>query len=154
MDKIKVKINIAENEFTILSNDDEAYTISVAQEVDKKIAEICSASPQSSVTAAAMLAALNFCDSAKKSEKDADNFRMQIKDYLIEAAKVKLELDGLKRENERLKKDIQTYRQRLSEEASPRRDTQAPVSKAVKAVKKSVFVSDFEEAEDDSSVNF
>lgn len=154
MEKIKVKINIAGSEFTILSQDDEAYTTQVAGEVDRKINEIRSSNPQVSVTAAAMLAALNFCDSTKKAEKAADNFRVQIKEYLTEASADKAEADELKKENQRLKKDIQTYRQRLSEESTVKDSNHAPVSTAVRAVKKSVLISDGEEAAEENTEFF
>lgn len=150
MDKIKVKINIAGSEFTVLSQDDETYTTMIANEVDRKINEIRTANPQVSVTAAAMLAALNFCDSVKKAEKDSDNFRVQIKEYLTEASKNKSEADEMKRENQRLKKDIQKYRQRLSEESTVKDSNRAPVSTAVRSVKKSVLVSDVEEAAEEN----
>lgn len=152
-EKIKVRINIAGSEFTVLSQDSENYTLSVAKEVDEKISEIRKANPNISITAAVMLAALNFCDCSKKSEKDADNFRIQIKDYLTEAAQKEKEADELKKENERLKKDIQTYRQRLSEDIRSNNNA-APVSTAVKAVKKSVLLSDVEEAAEDDTEFF
>lgn len=152
-EKIKVRINIAGSEFTVLSQDSENYTLSVAKEVDEKISEIRKANPNISITAAVMLAALNFCDCSKKSEKDADNFRIQIKDYLTEAAQKEKEADELKKENERLKKDIQTYRQRLSEDIQSNNNA-APVSSAVKAVKKSVLLSDVEEAAEDDTEFF
>lgn len=146
MEKIRVKINIAGSEFTILSQDDEAYTNAVAADVNKKINEIRKANPQASVTAAAMLAALNFCDGTKKAEQSADNFRIQIKEYLNEISQIKAEADELKKENQRLKKDIQTYRQRLSNDVTTKDSNSAPVSPAVKAVKKAISVSDSEEA--------
>lgn len=152
-EKIKVRINIAGNEFNVLSQDSENYTISVAKEVDEKITEIRKANHNISVSAAVILAALNFCDCAKKSEKDADNFRKQIKEYLTEAAQKEKEAEELRKENERLKKDIQTYRQRLSEEM-PSDNNTAPVSAAVKAVKKSVMLSDVEEAAEDDAEFF
>ncbi|MGN0470556.1 MAG: cell division protein ZapA [Acutalibacteraceae bacterium] len=152
-EKLKVRINIAGSEFTVLSQDSENYTLSVAKEVDEKISEIRKANPNISITAAVMLAALNFCDCAKKSENDADNFRKQIKEYLTEAAQKEKEADELRKENERLKKDIQTYRQRLSEEI-PSDNNAAPVSSAVKAVKKSVLLSDVEEAAEDDAEFF
>lgn len=154
MEKVKVKIKIAGNEFTVLSQDDENYTYLIAEEVDKKIEEICTSNPQVSVTAAAMLAAINFCDSTHKFEKDTADLRQQIKDYLEEASKNKTELDELRKENQRLKKDIKTYRQRLGEESTLKNDTYAPVSTAVKAVKKSVLISDAKEAEDEEDTGF
>ena len=152
-EKIKVKINIAGSEFTILSQDSENYTLEIAQEVDAKITEIRKANHNISITAAVMLAALNFCDGLKKSEINSDNFRKQIKEYLTEAAEKEKETDDLKKENERLKKDIQTYRQRLSD-ITPTDNNTAPLSSAVKAVKKAVMVSDVEEAAEDDTEFF
>ncbi len=154
MDKIKIKINIAGSEFNILSQDSEEYTTMIAGEVNKKINDIQKSNSRVSITAAAMLAALNFCDNSKKAEKDIENLKQQIKEYLSEIAENREETEELKKENQRLKKDIQIYRQRLSEESTVKNSDYAPVSTAVKAVKKSVSVSDIEEAAEDDTKFF
>lgn len=153
-EKIKVKINIAGNEFTVISEDSESYTLTVAEEVNNKISDIRKNNMGMSLSSAIILAALDFCDSMKKSEKDADNFRKQIKEYLTEAAKNETLTEQLKKENERLKKDIQTYRQRLSDEIKSENNDASPLSSAVKAVQKAVSVSDVEEAAEDDTEFF
>ena len=58
------------------------------------------------MTAAAVLSALDYLDELEKSSASADNMRSQIKDYLEDAAKAKLEAEEAKKEIERLRREI------------------------------------------------
>ena len=64
------------------------------------------ANPSASVTTAAVMTALGYLDELKKSTSGADNMRAQIKDYLEDAAKAKLELEEERREVERLRREL------------------------------------------------
>ena len=48
----------------------------------------------------------------RKASDSADNLRLQIKDYLEDAAKARLQADEMVRENERLQREIQMLRAR------------------------------------------
>lgn len=52
------------------------------------------------------MTALGYLDELKKSTSGADNMRAQIKDYLEDAAKAKLELEEERREVERLRREL------------------------------------------------
>ncbi|MDR2074365.1 MAG: cell division protein ZapA [Oscillospiraceae bacterium] len=68
MPKRKVKVNICENQYVLLSDESEDYTLSLADEVSAKITE--TVNPLAGVNAfmAAFLTAIAFCDKAKKAE--------------------------------------------------------------------------------------
>ena len=59
-----------------------------------------------SVTQAAIVTALEFADEAKKCEITAENLRTQIQEYLEDAARARTDVEIMKRENERLLKEI------------------------------------------------
>lgn len=103
----KVRLTIAGAPYVISTTDSEEYVTQLAQELDEGIKEAMSASPNLSVTRAAVFCALDYLDRCKKSAVSADNMRGQIKDYLADAAKAKLEADEARREIERLKREVQ-----------------------------------------------
>ncbi len=146
--KNRIKIDIAGTKFTVLSVEGEEYTKAVAERLNKEIDDVRRAAPGLSLTSAVMLASLNLCDSMVKAEEDSDRLRRQVKEYLNDAAKYRAEYDAAARENEKLKKDIQTYRKRLSEKG--RTTEPAPVSTAIKTVRKS----NGNEAEDEGTLSF
>ena len=115
--KNKIKIEIAGTRFTVVSVESEDYTRSIADRLNAEINAVRRAAPGLSANSAVMLAALNTCDNLAKSEEDADRLRIQIKEYLNEAAKYRSACEEAERENEKLKKDIETLRKRLGEPA-------------------------------------
>ena len=103
MEKNKVSLTIAGSEYVVVSEEEPAYTEELASEVDAKISAILKSS-NLSITQAAILAALDFADEAKKQKAAADNLRSQLKEYLEDAAKAKGERDFYKRELEKVTK--------------------------------------------------
>ena len=146
--KNRIRIEIAGTRFTVLSVENEEYTYKVADRVNSEISAVRRAAPGLTLPSAVMLAALNICDNMTKAEEDADMLRLQIKEYLNEAAKYRSAYEEAERENEKLKKDMETYRKRLGEKAKTSSDP-APLSHSVKAVRKKS--SSDEEADDNLS---
>lgn len=114
MKKNKVKINICKTEYTIISEDTAEYITSIGNVVDKEMDNILKNNTRFSVTMAAVLSALKYCDDLNKSQVNCDNLRMQLKEYLEDLSKSRLETDELKRENIRVKQEVQILRKRLS----------------------------------------
>ena len=102
----KVKLNICGSHYIVSAQEDEAYVLSLAEKLDKDMSAVLAAAPSASVTSAAILTALDYLDDLKKTNLGADNMRAQIKNYLEDAAKAKLEVEEAKREIERLRKEI------------------------------------------------
>ena len=142
----RVKVDIAGTRFTVISEESELYTKSVAERLNSEINSGRHAAPGLSANSAVMLASLNICDQLMKSEEAADSLRHQIKDYLNEAAKYRSSFEEADCENARLRKDIETLRKRLGEKARIVSEP-SPVSPAVKAVRKSATT----EAEDEGA---
>lgn len=106
----KIRLEICGSTYVICTTDPEDYTLSLAQKLDKAMNEILTATPQASVTTAAVMTGLAYLDELEKSSASADNMRGQIKDYLEDAAKARLEAEEARRELERLRRELSYLR--------------------------------------------
>ena len=95
--KNRVAVTIAGQEYTLVGTEDAGYTEKVAAHVDEKVREIME-SARVSLVDGAVLAAVNIADEYFKEQEAAENLRRQLKEYLEEATKMKLELSEAKRE--------------------------------------------------------
>ncbi|MDR1254354.1 MAG: cell division protein ZapA [Oscillospiraceae bacterium] len=98
MEKCKVKVNICGLDYILSSDDSEKHVKTIVDEVSEHIDNIMQGNKKLTVPMAATLAALDFCDAAKKATYSTDNLREQIKDYLEDLAKTKKELEKLRQE--------------------------------------------------------
>lgn len=114
MDKNKVQVKIGGATYTIVTEDDSLYVEELAEFVNNEIRSICSMNPSLSMTQAAVLVALDQTDACRKASACADNLRVQIKDYLEESARAKMEVEVARREVERLNREIADLRNRIN----------------------------------------
>ena len=94
--KNKITVSIAGQEYTMVAAEGEDYVRRVAAHVDSQMREVLSQGRLSQADGA-VLAAMNIADQYFKQEA-AENLRRQIKEYLEEATKLKMELSEAKRE--------------------------------------------------------
>lgn len=71
--------------------------------------------PRLSLTMASILVSLSYCDECRKANESADNLRSQIKDYLEDSSKARLEADDARKEAERLKRELVALRKAIGE---------------------------------------
>ncbi len=102
MEKKVHKLNIAGEEYRIISDESAEYMQDLAHELDIKMSSLLKGS-RISTTQAAILVALQYADDAAKNSGSADSLRSQLKAYLEDAAQAKSERDFYKRELERVK---------------------------------------------------
>ncbi len=114
MDKNKVHLKICGSSYTVITDDDPGYVEELAEEINKEMKSIINENPSLSTTQAAVLVALDRSDSAKKSTASADNLRAQIKDYLEDSARARMEVDVARREIERLNREISALREKIA----------------------------------------
>ncbi len=114
MNKNKVHVKIGGATYTIVTEDDPEYVENLADMINNEIRIICNSNPALSITQAAVLVALDQADACKKSTASADNLRAQIKDYLEDSARARMEVDVARREVERLNREISELRERLA----------------------------------------
>ena len=110
----KVKLTICGTDYFVTSEDDESYIISVGNEVNDRMATILE-SPRVSTTMAAVLSALSYADELRKATATSDNLRVQIKEYLEDSQKSRIEAEDAKREVEKLRRELQALRLRLAD---------------------------------------
>lgn len=114
MNKNRVSVKIGGASYTIVTEDEPEYVEALAEEISAEIKSICNANSSLSMTQAAVLVALDNADSCKKATASADNLRAQIKDYLEDSARARMEVDVARREVDRLNREISQLRDRLA----------------------------------------
>lgn len=114
MNKNKVQIKIGGATYTIVTEDDAEYVESLAEDINNEIRQICNSNTSLSMTQAAVLVALDQADACRKATAAADNLRAQIKDYLEDSARSRMEVDVSRREVDRLNREIADLRNKLA----------------------------------------
>ena len=89
----KVKVTICGKEFSLKTDDSPSYYIELAKKVDSEIYKMASSSDNMSAQSAAILVALAAFDEAQKANDSIDNIRTQIKEYVDDACKARMERD-------------------------------------------------------------
>lgn len=95
--KNRVTVTIADQEYTLVAAEDQKYMEKVAAHVDTELRQVLGET-HASLMDGAVLASLNIADQYFKEVEAAENLRRQLKEYLEESAKMKLELSEAKRE--------------------------------------------------------
>ena len=113
MDKNKIRLNICGTDYSITTEDDPKYVLALGDELDALLTKTLRENSRLSVTQAAILAALEYADMYKKAEVSADNLRRQIKEYLEDSARSKMDAEIAKREVERLTRELQNVQAKL-----------------------------------------
>jgi cell division protein ZapA len=95
--KNKVEVRIAGDTFTILAAESEDYIRRVASHVDSQISTVTK-NNRIPLLDAAILAACNITDEQFKASENAENMRVQLKAYLDDIARLRLQVNELQRE--------------------------------------------------------
>ena len=107
----RITITINGVHYTINSTEPEEYVQGLAKELDDTIKEVKEKSPNISFNDVMVLCAMNYVDAYKRSEENADRMRAQISEYLEDAAKARIELGEVKRENTHLRRMLELQTQ-------------------------------------------
>ena len=124
--KRKVRLRIAGADYLIATEESESYVIALGQELDNRVEELMRENPHVSTTGALVLIALDLCDEAKRSVETSDHLRTQLQEYLADAAKARNEADELKRERDRLQREVQFCAQSFRRRNDEKRKTKPP----------------------------
>lgn len=95
--KNRVSVTIAGHEYALVATEEQSYMEKVAAHVDAELRQVLTESKVSMVDGA-ILSALNIADQYFKEVEASENLRRQLKEYLEESAKMKMELSEAKRE--------------------------------------------------------
>lgn len=93
----RVTVTVDGRSYTLIAAEEEAYVQKVAAYVDNQVKSVIQGNKVSSVDGIT-LAAINVADQYFKEMATSENLRRQLKEYLEEGAKQKLEISELKRE--------------------------------------------------------
>lgn len=109
----KVKVIMCGKEYALKTEEAPSYFIGLAAKVDRTIGEMTAQSNTLTVQSAAVLAALSAFDEAKKANESIDNIRTQIKEYVDEACRARMELDEANKTIDSLKTKIKELENEL-----------------------------------------
>ena len=112
--KQKIRLNLCGLECVVSTDDREEDVREAARVVEQAINSVIEHNSRASITLAAMITALSYYDDMRRAVQSADNLRSQIKNYLEDASRARLEADEARREMERMKKEIKVLRARLN----------------------------------------
>ena len=100
----RIELKIAGQSYFVLGDDSkENHLKKVESIVDDQVTRIRRQSPSASTVQSVIMAACNIADDCIQANEAADNLRMQMKNYLEEAASLRRQIDDMKKELEQAK---------------------------------------------------
>lgn len=106
----KIRITVGGIDYIIASGEDEAYVRKIGEELNAKLDTLQRKNPYLSTTMVAVLAALEYCDSAKSASEKCEEAKADLKSTAEELACARLEIDSARREIERLNRENRQLR--------------------------------------------
>lgn len=114
----RVKLTICGSNYIVSTTDSEEYVNQLAERLDNDMTEIMTQNPSASVAASAVISALSYLDELNKNASSTDNMRAQIKDYLEDAARAKLEAENTRRQLEKLTAELNALKSKQTQAVS------------------------------------
>lgn len=105
----KVTITVKGNKYPITTSESPAYVQGLSYEIDKTINQVIEQNENISLNEALVLMCISYLDAYKKEQRNSDNLRRQVAEYLEDAAKAREEAEEAKREIKRLEKDLEEF---------------------------------------------
>ncbi len=93
----KIRLKIGGIEYSITSDEDEAYIRRIASELERRMNIVQSRSPFLSTTMTAVMTALDTLDEAKKAESESEKLRLENKRLMEETACAKMDAEVSRR---------------------------------------------------------
>ncbi len=110
----RVKVRIIGREYTLGTDNSPEYTKALAETLDRKMNNMLSQSKTLSGIDVAILSALDAMEAADKAEKNSDNIRLQLGEYVASSDKDRQSYETSKREIAILKKRIEELEAKLA----------------------------------------
>ena len=112
MENNKVKLRICGGTYSLSTDDPASYWVEVWTKVDQYMQELLASDERISMTTAAVLSALYYCDTAERAVRTADNLRTQMKGYYEDNARLRQTAETAVREKEQLRQEIYALKQK------------------------------------------
>lgn len=103
----RVKVVLCGREYVLQTEDAPSYVYQLAKNLEKRISDITEENPRVSAHSAVMMVALSAMDELTKANNSVEVIRSQVKEYVDEAGKARLERDAALREIDVLKAKIE-----------------------------------------------
>ncbi len=103
----RVKVVLCGREYVLQTEDAPSYVYQLAKNLEKRISDITENNPRVSAHQAVMMVALSTMDELTKANNSVEVIRSQVKEYVDEAGKARLERDAALREIDVLKAKIE-----------------------------------------------
>lgn len=94
----RVKVVLCGKEYVLQTEDAPSYVYQLAKSLEKRISDITENNPRVSAHSAVMMVALSTMDELTKANNSVEVIRSQVKEYVDEAGKARLERDAALRE--------------------------------------------------------
>lgn len=104
----RVKVVLCGKEYVLQTEDAPSYVYQLAKTLEKRISDITENNPRVSAHSAVMMVALSTMDELTKANNSVEVIRSQVKEYVDEAGKARLERDAALREIEALRARIES----------------------------------------------
>ena len=117
MAKNNVQVTILGQNYTIGSDEPAEYVKQLAITVNRSIEELAGKNPRASVTMAAVLTSMTYCDEKQKSDEAARKLREQVTKYADEAAHLRISLTEAQKEISSLKSQLKTQKDKTNNKA-------------------------------------
>lgn len=103
----RVKVVLCGKEYVLQTEDAPSYVYQLAKSLEKRISDITENKPSVSAHSAVMMVALSTMDELTKANNSVEVIRAQVKEYVDEAGKARLERDAALREIDVLKAKVE-----------------------------------------------
>ena len=108
----KVKIEVAGASYTIATSEQEGYVRDLAKEMSEDIDSLMVRTPSLSMTDALVLCSIAYLSEYKKEAANCDHIRSQLKEYLGDTARARMETDEANRRADRLAREVEELKKR------------------------------------------
>ena len=152
--KQRVKVVLCGKEYALQTEDAPSYVYQLAKNLEKRISDITENNPRVSAHSAVMMVALSTMDELTKANNSVEVIRSQVKEYVDEAGKARLERDAALREIDVLKAKIEQLENlnKLRALSESIRSSEQPKTERTPEQKRPAEHSDAEPAEEQLSL--
>ena len=116
MDKTKVKLRICDIDCTITSDDNEEYVRTIGDEIDRAISAVLKKNDRISLSMAAIITAMTYCDESAKTKAELAELKTLDKNRLNEYERLKQAAQTAQTEAEQLRSELQVLHAFLAED--------------------------------------
>ena len=145
MDKTKVKLRICDIDCTITSDDNEEYVRTIGDEIDRAISAVLKKNDRISLSMAAIITAMTYCDESAKAKAELAELKTLDKNRSNEYERLKQAAETAQTEAEQLRSELQVLhaffnrRQRFGKNAAIQKCTGCGKSKPFSGTKQGFF---------------